>query len=156
MLYNINRMKIFFGVPYSSKVDTTGAVLPEYRNELEQMIAIATDLGNTAFCAPQHDGWHLNSISAADAFLLDTNELRTSDAFIGIVESDNPSIGACMEVMLANELNLPTLIITDKENPVYMEKGMVAARDNVTHAVCPTYPEMRQKVADYITQLDIY
>lgn len=148
-------MKIFFGVPYSSKVDAAGAVLPNYRKDLEQMIAIATDFGHTAFCAPQHDGWQLNSISAAEAFTLDTNELRTSDAFVGIIESAHPSIGACMEVMLANELGLPTLVITDNINPVYMIKGMVDARDNVTHAVCPTFDETLQQISAFIAKLSV-
>lgn len=130
-------MHVFFGVSYSNKIDAEGKVLPEYRHDLEELLDLTRDLGHTAFCAPEHDGWEINNLSPAEAYQTDTAELDKADIFIGYIDSEQPSAGVCMETMRAAMRRIPLQIVTDRENPVYMIKGMVDSEDFASHAVCP-------------------
>ncbi len=133
-------MKIFFGVSYSNEVDSEGHVSGEYRQKLEEMIELVRGLGHTVSCAPEYDGWEINNLSAAEAYRTDTGELDTSDAFIGFIDSAQPSTGVCMETMRAAMQSKRLLVITDNENPVYMIRGMVDSEYFASHAVCPDQP----------------
>ncbi len=91
-------MNIFVAASYSSKVNyDTGEVLPEYKDWLEEQLAVIEGLGHTVFCSLRADGYKINNEDPAAAYSLDIENIENSDALLAFV-ADKASAGVQTEI----------------------------------------------------------
>ncbi len=116
---------LFLSVSYSAQVDAQGRILPEYRTGLERTLSIFEDRQHKVFCAPREDGWKLNDMSPAEAFLLDVAEIEKSDVFIAFV-GNRISDGIQLELGFALAKGKRIILLNQVDETLsYINKGMV-------------------------------
>jgi nucleoside 2-deoxyribosyltransferase len=121
-------MKIFLSVSYSSQVDATGKVFPEYRKELESVISVFEKINHHVYCAPREDLWTLNDTSPADAFEVDMRNVNECNLFVAFV-GNKVSAGIQMEMGFALAKGKRIIIAipaTDKLG--YVNQGLIDTR----------------------------
>ncbi len=108
-------MKIFLSVSYSSEIAADGSVNPEYRANLEAVIAPLEAAGHTVFWAPREDNWKINNLNPLEAFKLDEKTIANTDllvAFLGKAVSAGIQFelglayGQKKKIILAHEANI--------------------------------------------------
>lgn len=90
--------KIFICTSFSTKVDTTGLVVPEYRAFIEPILIAIKKSKVAYFCALEACNWQIvPDADATSEFLLDLKEMETSDILLALVEEDR-SVGVQTEI----------------------------------------------------------
>ncbi len=97
-------LKIFICTSFSSKIDSSGAVLSEHRAAIESLLVLITKLGHTYFCAIEDEGWRITEGNPATEFKRDLDHIKESDIMIALLE-DSISAGVQLEIgYMLNEI----------------------------------------------------
>jgi nucleoside 2-deoxyribosyltransferase len=146
-------MNIFLATSFSSKVDAHGAVLSEFKRQLERLITLCEAEGFSVFCAARQDGWRLNDVDPVDAFNKDIQALDKADAVIALVGNNPPSAGVRLELGYALAKGKRMLCLYDaKERFPYVDIGL-AAQPSVTKAVYHNFDDIIRDTNSYIQLL---
>ena len=79
-------MKLFLAIPFSSRIDKSGAVLPEYRASVESLLSALKNRGHTVYCALEYTDWKIRDVSPETEFRNDLDEIDQSDKIIVLLE----------------------------------------------------------------------
>lgn len=80
-------MKFFLCVPFSSRVDEAGKVLPDYRQQIEDLTTFIRECGHECYVALEYANWKLGGESEPEAELKhDFEQIDSSDAVIALLE----------------------------------------------------------------------
>ena len=91
-------MKIFLSTPFSSRVDSDGSVIPEFRQSIEQLLIDLRAVGHQVFSALEYTNWKIGENVAPDEeFRIDLREIDTSDKVICLLE-ERVSAGVQLEL----------------------------------------------------------
>jgi nucleoside 2-deoxyribosyltransferase len=119
-------MKIFLSVSYSSQIAADGAVHPEYRANLEAVMAPLEKAGHTVFCAPRADKWKINDLKPDEAFELDKKTVAETDVVVAFF-GDSVSAGIHFELGLAYSQNKTIILAREKNVKLpYVDTGLLA------------------------------
>jgi len=125
-------MYIFLATSFSSKVLPDGSVEPEYRTQLEAIIAALESRGHIVLCGLREDGWRLNDQSPLAAFTYDVHSVEKADLLLVLIRNKPVSAGTQFELGYAQALDKEILIFSQaNDKPVpYINLGLIQ-QDNV-------------------------
>jgi hypothetical protein len=91
-------MKLFLAVPFSSRVDTAGIVVPEYRSTIERALVGLRAIGHEVFCALEYSDWAIGeNVDPTTEFRKDFAEIDASDKLVVLLE-EKVSAGVQLEL----------------------------------------------------------
>jgi hypothetical protein len=80
-------MRIFLSVPFSSRVNESGKVMPDYRESIEDLLTVLRNNGHNVFCSLEHANWEMNELAVPEAeFAKDLAEIDACDKLIILLE----------------------------------------------------------------------
>ena len=121
-------MKIFVATSYSSKVNyKTGEVFAQYKAWLDGILATLEAQGHTVFCALRADQYRINDANPAEAFRLDAENIRGSDAVLALL-ADDVSAGVQTEIGMALALGKKVFLAHETDHKLsYFNAAMIRA-----------------------------
>jgi nucleoside 2-deoxyribosyltransferase len=109
-------MKLFLSTSFSHKIDyDTGEVLPEFRREIEQMLAAVRAAGHEVFAAVEREGWKLSDEPPEACAEFDIKQLDEADALLAILH-DRASAGVQWEMGYADGLGKKVYVVQEDED----------------------------------------
>jgi len=118
-------MRIFLSTSFSHKVDyETGVVIPEFRKEIEELLAALRSAGHEVFAAIEHENWKIGDDAPKVAAKLDIEQIDRADALLALLH-DKPSAGVQWEIGYANASKKKVfVVIQDNSELSYWNKGL--------------------------------
>lgn len=89
--------KIFICTSFSTKVDATGAVLPDYKDLIEPVIMTIRQAGHNCFAAIEAEGWKITDKDPTEEFKKDLTVIYDSDIMLALLE-ESVSAGVQIEI----------------------------------------------------------
>lgn len=91
-------MKLFLSVPFSSRVDDTGAVPQDYKDALGKVLEHFRSNSDEIWCALEDVGWNIHgSVDPADEFRKDFAQIDEADELLVLLE-ERVSTGVQIEI----------------------------------------------------------
>jgi len=90
-------MKIFFATSFSSKIDSEGKVLPEFRASIEKLLSRYEAQGHEVFCAVRAENWRIAAQDPVMALKLDLQHIKKADKFVALLD-EQVSAGVQLEI----------------------------------------------------------
>lgn len=90
-------MRIFLSVPFSSRVDDSGQVDPDYKSAIKALLAALRKAGHAVFCSLEHTTWSIDELAIPEEeFARDLKEIDACDKLIILLE-ERVSAGVQLE-----------------------------------------------------------
>ena len=106
-------MKLFLMTAFSSKVDSDGVVLAEFRAEVEAVLDKLRGAGHDVFCAIEAEHWKMGDEPPEVGTKLDLDEVKLRDVIIGL--ADDLSAGMHFELGYAAALGKRVILVLNPE-----------------------------------------
>lgn len=125
-------MKVFLSTSFSHKVNyETGEVLPEFRQEIEQILATIRTAGHEAFAAVEDEGWKLGNATPAEGAAYDIKHIDESDILIAILH-DTTSAGVQWEIGYADAKGMKVYVLSEDKTDIGNWNRAIEALGRVT------------------------
>ena len=107
-------MKLFLSTTFSGEINgDTGEVEPEFRCEIEQILAAIRAAGHEVFAAIEDEGWKISDLTPAETAGYDIQRIEAADALIAMLH-DRPSAGVQWEIGYADALGKKVYVISEE------------------------------------------
>lgn len=107
-------MKLFLSTTFSGKVNyDTLEVEPEFRRQIEQILATLRAAGHEVFAAVEDEGWRISDADPVEAVRYDIRRIEAADALVALLH-DAPSAGVQWEIGYADALGKKVYVLSEE------------------------------------------
>lgn len=111
------RRRLFLSTSFTVHVDDkTGMVKPEFKAEVEQVIAALRTIDNLiVFCAVEHEGWVISKEPPEVSIKKDLSKIKKADLVVALLPSGASTGGVQFEIGAAYALGKKVLVATKSD-----------------------------------------
>jgi nucleoside 2-deoxyribosyltransferase len=120
-------MKVFVATSFSTQVDEKGNVDPEFRHEVEGVLAALREAGHEVICAVETHKWVIGNQAADDGVREDIADIEQTDVIVALL-GVSPSAGVQFEIGYAVHAKKRVILVAKPGTELgWFNQGLVDA-----------------------------